>query len=314
MGKTPFGSQKVITESISEAHLKTYFVGFDKNSTGQRYYRLEELIDLLQDVIPEFAFAHYGTINTLNAINMIREAAKSIYRIKEFEETRQIYENGKFIDDDEKTGKDKSLERGEFGELILHLLLRDFHKTIPLLSKIYFKDAYGSTVHGFDAVHVEPIAKTLWLGESKLYINPEKGLKALIQDIKTHFVGDYLRDEFNIISKKVKLYDNSSFPEREYWLDLMHRNTKMIDLLNSVSIPLLCTYSSENFTEYHDEKCAGFIKDYQEEIRKLKRYFDENNDHPLKSDLNIILLLFPVRSKNELVKRMHQKLYHLQTI
>jgi hypothetical protein len=245
---------------------------------------------------------------------MIREAAKSIYRIKEFEKTRQIYENGKFIDDDEKTGKDKSLERGEFGELILHLLLRDFHKTIPLLSKIYFKDAYGSTVHGFDAVHVEPIAKTLWLGESKLYINPEKGLKALIQDIKTHFVRDYLRDEFNIISKKVKLYENSSFPEREYWLDLMHRNTKMIDLLNSVSIPLLCTYSSENFTKYDDEKCAGFIKDYQKEIRKLKRYFDENNDHLLKSDLNIILLLFPVRSKNELVKGMHEKLYHLQTI
>jgi hypothetical protein len=38
------------------------------------------------------------------------------------------------------TKQDKDLARGEFGELILHLLLRDFHDTVPLLSKIYFKD------------------------------------------------------------------------------------------------------------------------------------------------------------------------------
>ncbi|WP_330558188.1 Hachiman antiphage defense system protein HamA [Acutalibacter sp. 1XD8-33] len=34
--------------------------------------------------------------------------------------------------------------RGEFGELILHLLLRDFKNTIPLISKVYFKDSIGN--------------------------------------------------------------------------------------------------------------------------------------------------------------------------
>lgn len=155
MHATIFGSENVIIEHISEADLKTYFVGFDIDDKSERYYRLENLVTKLEDVIPEFAFGMHGkTIDKINAVNMIREAAKSIYKIKEFEETRMIYLCGKHIPDDD-IGKNY-LRRGEFGELILHLLLRDFHRTVPLLSKIYFKDAYGSTTHGFDAVHIQP--------------------------------------------------------------------------------------------------------------------------------------------------------------
>jgi hypothetical protein len=166
---TPFGSEKVIIQHISEADLKTYFVGFDLNDKDQKVYRWKDLINVLQSVIPEFAFGYHEEVRTDNTkiIKKVCEAAKAIYKIKEFKEAKEIYENdGEIADDDEEK---KYLKRGEFGELILHLLLRDFHNTIPLLSKIYFKDASGSTVHGFDAVHIQPETKTLWLGESKLY-------------------------------------------------------------------------------------------------------------------------------------------------
>jgi hypothetical protein len=56
----------------------------------------------------------------------------------------------------------------------LHLILRDFIKTVPLISKIHLKDSDGMTVHGFDAVHIgncieDSSKKSLYLGESKLY-------------------------------------------------------------------------------------------------------------------------------------------------
>jgi hypothetical protein len=86
------------------------------------------------------------------------------------------------------------------------------------------------------------------------------------------------------------------------------------DVLRSVTIPLLCTYSSDNFKKYNNETLSAFIRDYEKEANELKKYFDENNDHPLKTNLNIILLLFPVRCKNELVRRMHEKLEQLQRI
>ena len=103
--------------------------------------------------------------------------------------------------------EEKYLKRGEFGEVILHLLLRDFIETVPLISKIHFKDADGITIHGFDAVHIGPSVlnhseRSLYLGESKLYNCGKTGVRELINDIKNHFKRDFLRREFALISKK----------------------------------------------------------------------------------------------------------------
>ena len=47
---------------------------------------------------------------------------------------------------------------------------------------------------------------------------------------------------------------------------------------------------------------------------ELKEYFDEHYDHPLKSKLNVILFLFPVQDKVNLVKGLHNKLSLLQKL
>lgn len=308
---TVFGSQNVIINHISEAKLSTYFVGFDLNDNNENEYRLNELVDILIDVIPEFAFGfHEGTSTpNTNMVTKIREAAKAIYKIKGFMDTRDIYLNGGGIDDDI---EDKYLKRGEFGELILHLLLRDFHNTIPLLSKIYFKDSLGHTVHGFDAVHIEPYSRTLWLGESKLYSDGKKGVTALIKDIEEHFKKDYLHEEFTLVSKKVKHLDE--VPDKEYWLSLLSKSNKLSEQLKAINIPLLCTYTSNNFTKYNDETLKEFIKDYEQEVRDLEEHFNENNKHKLKTNLNIILLLFPVKNKKDLVLNLHNNLYLMQKL
>lgn len=305
----PIGAKKVISEHISESNFKTYLVGFDlDSSTGIKEYRWRELINLLQSAIPEFAFGlHEGPdVPQEQILHRLSEAARAIYKIDAFAEVADLTE---IADDDPRK---KYLTRGEFGELILHLLLRDFHDTIPLLSKIYFKDSYGATVHGFDAVHIQENTKTLWLGESKLYKVGKSGLSALIKDLKEHIDQDYLESEFSIISKKIK--DDISIEEREHWLDLMHHHTKLADVLESVTIPILCTYTSDNFTSFNDEKATDFIEAYEAEVHELKKYFEKNNKHPLKTELNVILMLFPVQSKDQLVSRLHGKLKVLQDI
>lgn len=57
--KTLFGSEKVITQHISETILKTYFVGFDLNDKGNKVYKWKNFINCLQSVIPEFAFGYH---------------------------------------------------------------------------------------------------------------------------------------------------------------------------------------------------------------------------------------------------------------
>lgn len=307
-----FNSEKVIKQAISDEDLYAYLVGFDFNDDGDREYRWNPLIRKLINVIPEFAFGFHEGTQTDNTILMekISDAARSIYKIEEFKATKEIYLNGGEISDDDIPKK--YLKRGEFGELILHLLLRDHYATIPLLSKIYFKDSYGHTVHGFDAIHINPETKTLWLGESKLYTDGRKGVKELIKDIKEHIKRDYLSDEFMIVSKKVKQFDN--IPEKDYWLEILDRSTTLSEQLDSITIPLLCTYTSENFSKYDDEELPDFVDDYEREVRELKEYFDKHNDHKLKNRIKIVLILFPVKCKNELVKKLHEKLYLLQKL
>lgn len=308
---TPFKSENIITHKINEKGLSTFLVGYDINDCGDSVYRLKPLIQKLCDVLQEFAFGfHEGeTTDNTKTYFKLTEAAKSIYKIDAFQKVKDLYDNDGSIDDDV---DDKFLRRGEFGELILHLLLRDFHNTIPLLSKVYFKDSLGHAVHGFDSVHIEPNTKTLWLGESKLYTSGKAGLKALISDIEEHFKSDYLDSEFMLISKKLTQINN--IPDKDYWLDLISKSKKLIDQLSAINIPLLCTYNCDLFSSHNDENNQIFIDNYIQEMRLLKQYFDENNHHPLKTKLNIILLLFPVQNKKELVKGLHNKLSLIQQL
>ena len=181
-----------------------------------------------------------------------------------------------------------------------------------MVCKVYFRDSFGTAVHGFDAVHIQPETKTLWLGESKIYKDGKKGIKALVQDIQEHIERNYMENEFSILSRKVKLFDD--IPEREHWVNLLNSSTSLKEQLENITIPLLCTYESENFTKFNDEKLNDFIEEYEKEVRSLKEYFDSNNNHKLKSKMNIILLLFPIQSKKELVSGMHRNLSMLQSV
>jgi hypothetical protein len=333
-----------ITQHISEADIKTYFVGFDYGE-----FRYEALTDVLLDTIVDFAFGyHSGILKTYDRRKLI-EAAKSIYKIKEYSDVKWVYidEDACLYDDDDKIAQNKTLKRGEFGELVLHLILRDHIKTIPLLSKIHFKDTDGVPVHGFDCVHIGPDVSaienhSLYFGESKIYSRKDgsagqSGIDDLINDIKNHFKLDFLKREIAFICKKkyafvpleeyadenTKSEYESFLASKKHWFNVLERaekgEIKLQDFLKSVTVPLLCTYESRLFENHKDENDAQFLLEYEKEVRKLKTVFDTklqnikvDNGQPITTDLNVILLLFPIPSKKELIKKLHLKLYNQQ--
>lgn len=198
-----FDKKHVIISRIQEEDLNSFLLDLDIGEDGQPYYPLNEFANSIMNAIPEYVFAQYENpdIPQNDAVEKIRQAAKSIYRINDFEIMRKWY-----LANDETAQKDiekmSAYSRGEFGEILLHLLLREFKGTIPLVSKVYFKDSAGVPAHGFDAVHISPNEKILWLGESKLYTAATDGLGALVKDLSEHFTRDFLDEQFIIIKKK----------------------------------------------------------------------------------------------------------------
>jgi len=334
-----FGSENVITEHISETDLRAYFVGFDFGK-----YRLDDLLDILMDVLVDFVFGFHEGIKQTYTRKILKEAAQSLYKIDVFEQSKETYleNDGEYEDDIQ----EKYLKRGEFGELILHLILRDFVNTIPLISKIYFKDSDGVTVHGFDAIHIGPDLKnsnatSIYFGESKLYKDSKKGVQVLLKDVEEHFTKNFLKREFALIGKKrnafLKLEEYKDIntineyekflEQKEYWFDeldkVANQNGKLQDLFSTVTIPLLCTYTSEIFSNHTSEN-EKFIEEYDVEIKQLKKIFDnkfkemkekyKDTGEPIQSELNIIVMLFPVPDKRKLVKELHKKLSNIQGI
>lgn len=317
-----FGSEKIINIKSPHEKLNIYYAGFDFSE-----YRYDELVEQILDVLVDFSYGfHKGILEDSYNRRIYKKAAKSLYKIDGFQKSKQ-----KYIDEDDEFDDDipdKYLKRGEFGELLLHLLLRDFHNSIPLLSKIHFKDSYGHTVHGFDAVHIAPDINdnskySLWLGESKLYKDAKSGVKELTKDILEHFNKEYLRGEFTLISKQKdtgyisldkfkdanKLKEYEAFLEKkDEWFNKIDEKEKLEDILSTVTIPMLCTYSSNTFNKYQDENSQDFLDSLQEEIKDLEAHFHKHLKIPIPTTLNIVLLFFPLPSKKELVKKLHVEL------
>lgn len=277
----PFKSDLVISEHISDVGLKAYHVGFDKNQ-----FRFEPLVDIIRSVIPEFALGyHCGESIALNEIvERLKEAAETVYLTEKYQ------------------------TRGEFGELILHLLLRDFHNTIPLISKMYFKDSHNVPAHGFDGVQItiQGEEKKLWLGESKLYKTGKSGIRDLLGDITKHVNENYIRKEFNLISRKLP----SSVPEIEYWRTFMDKHQTLDKIFSNIVIPMVCTYNSSLF-EAHNDNTNEYFEDFNNECNEL---FETFNKSKPTSKVEIILLLLPVPDKDALNTELDKRLKSMQAI
>ncbi len=140
-------------------------------------WRNDQLADHIMEWLPEFAldYSELSEISHANALKMTKKAAKIVYQT-------------------EKYGM-----RGEFGEVLLHIAIRQVYETLPAVSKIYYKSAVNETVKGFDAVHVVKRGDDLelWIGETKFYEKLSKAIYDVSKEIIDHLETDYLRSELN---------------------------------------------------------------------------------------------------------------------
>lgn len=281
----------IVPQHINQETLKSYYLYFDENGD-----KSSELLDILMDSLLEFVFG---------------------IKYRDFQNPT---EHQKFFNACEKLYKEpkarNSKKEGDLGEIILHSLLRKYLGTIPFAGRFYFAVDKNTSPKSFDIVHVLPSESKniLVLGESKMYADAKGGIDALADDIKKHFQADYMRKQFVKISEVVSS-DNTSDQENivvpmrktidewEYELRIEKTLEKVID---SLYVPLLCTYNYDKYGKYSNV-CDEFIKEYEVHIGELYNYFD-NKDIIRPACLNILLMLFPVPSKDILIEEYYKRI------
>lgn len=255
-------------------------VGYE---SGQ--WRSKQLVDHMMEWLPDFAlnYTERKSINSSNAVRLIRAAAKSIYKT------------------------DKFKKRGEFGELLLHIAIRQVYETIPAISKLYYKDASNDTVKGFDAVHViwASSALELWLGEAKFYDDISAAIADVVAELEKHTQDEYLRGEFAAIVNKI----DPKWPHAGKLKALLDQNTSLDQVFETVCIPVLLTYDSKTVNS-HDRVSPQYVQEFTTEVEKHHATFASKN----LPRLRIHLFLIPLKSKSELLAELDAGLKKWQNI
>jgi len=243
-------------------------------------WRTDQFVDHLMEWLPEFSltYSEIKSIHSGNAVSLMREAAKKIYKSEKFK------------------------NRGEFGELILHAAIRQVFGSLPAVSKIFYKSALNNTVKGFDAVHVVDGGQglELWLGEAKFYSDLTGAIYDVVQELKDHTDRDYLNDEFLLIAGKI----DPEWPHAEQLKKLISKNTSLDEVFKRACIPVLLTYDS-SCVDGHSACTEEYITDFKEEIMKGYAKFAAKD---LPANVTIHLFLMPLKAKKKLVEILDEKL------
>lgn len=249
-------------------------------------WRCEQLVTHLIKWLPEFAlnYSDYEAISGHNAMEKTVEAAKALYTSTKYQ------------------------KRGECGELLLHVIVRQVFCSCPAISKYFFKDSRNDTVKGFDAVHAVAAADALelWLGEVKFYQDIHQAIAAVVDELQQHIDRDYLRSEFSAIKNKI----DPAWPFAERLKKLIHPQKSLDEIFDAVVVPVLLTYDSET-VKSHTKVTGAFQKALEEEIMKHRDAFAAKK---LPENVRIELFLFPLASKAMLVNAFDERLKKWQAL
>jgi Cap4 SAVED domain len=241
-------------------------------------WRSNQLAKKIMRELPDFALRHSEKegLSHENAMKSIAEAALTIYQTEKY------------------------AKRGEFGELLLHVILKELFNTIPAVSKIYFKDAPNDTVKGFDAVHVVASEDDLelWLGEVKFYKSISSAITDVTEELEKHLDTNYLRNEFLLVSHKI----DDAWPHADKLNKLIDPDTSLDKVFKTVCIPVLLTYDSDT-TKRFSELTDDYKRELLAELTTHYKKFEEKS--PIKN-LRVRLILFPLQDKTLLVSELHK--------
>jgi hypothetical protein len=234
--------------------------------------------------LPEFALdlSERQGLDAGNAVRLIGKAAATVY------------------------SSDRYQHRGEFGEILLHIALRQEFGSMPAISKIYFKSSANETVKGFDAVHVvgPPGELELWLGEAKFYSDVATAARDAVAALHKHSERDYLREEFIWIANKL----DASHPHAREIEQLLDRNKSLDTVFRRLCFPVLLTYDSDCVAA-HTSVDSTYVTAFETEVRKHAAAFVARGLPP---QLRIHVLLIPLHSKEALVVELDRRLKQCQ--
>lgn len=228
-------------------------------------YRQDELIKVMRGALPHFALT-----------------PEEYERLKMDDDVDEMYRLAF-----SRISKAKKDKKGDYGELLLFLILKTFYGADRLVTKVKLRSSVKDQIKGFDCAHFvvnESDEVELWLGEVKFYKSFSSALDDVVEEIERHTQGEYLKDEFSILCPNIEV--NGELPVSEKIIEMLDGTVSLDDV--RIVIPALITYETalfKGFSRLDEAFRAGMLKQVTDKFNLIDR-------RSITKKLNIEVFLF----------------------
>lgn len=193
----------------------------------------------------------------------------------------------------ERISKAHKNSKGDFGELLLFIILTIFFPSEKFVTKVRLRSSTKDQIKGFDCAHfsTENEDVILWLGEAKFHQQFSGAIADAIRSVKEHCMIDYLRDEISILASNIEI--NENFPGYEKINNILNGGITLDKI--KIRIPVLLTYDSKIVPKHGDIEDAQFIVDMSKEFHDKYEKID-GNELTLKPNIEVFFIVIPFES------------------
>ncbi len=242
----------------------------------EKIYRQKDLVRLIRDVVPYFALTeneYNDYISEGNTIDLKRDAWSRISKAR----------------------KDK---KGDYGELLLYLILLVHYNSPKFVTKIRLRSSQGDQIKGFDCAHFtfkdnEPC---LWLGEAKFYQSFSDALNNAIESVNEHLEYSYLESEMSILKSNIKLENEANYKK----LQKIFQGLSLDKI--KFKIPILLTYDS-NTVKNNTDVNLKFKEELKEELIKHNKAIEGKNITK-RPNIDFVFILFPLYTVKDIKDKL----------
>lgn len=220
------------------------------------------------------------------------------------------------------TDKDAVGEASELAEIVLYAIMKLHFGALPVVPKIFYKQNAQDNAKGADSVHIvleDDDDFSIWFGEAKFFNSIEDTrLSNIVSSVKKSLDTKKLKKENSII---VGLSDLDELIKNEAINNnikiLLSQDTSIDHLKPKLNIPILLLHECDK-----TKVRSSLSEEYKEEIKahhteRAIKYFEkqiagckEVHDY---SSIKFHIILFPVPSKDEVVKQFIKNVSHYKS-
>ncbi|USD25100.1 DUF1837 domain-containing protein [Flagellimonas marinaquae] len=189
----------------------------------------------------------------------------------------------------------KSSMKGDYGELLLFLILEVYYPAKKFVTKARLRSSKGDEIKGYDCAHfsIEDDGEIcLWLGEAKFHQSFSSAITKATESINKHLTIKSIKDELSILEGNIDIQGE----EAEKLEDFLNSG-KSIDKIK-FKIPILLTYDS-SVVQSNSSICEKFSDELTEELNSHYLNIEGKKfTNPENFELHFILL--PLKQVKEI--------------